>query len=86
MRKLYFLGGEDLEKRESKKINEKAFNNAGGAPRILIFPWTSETMGKGDKYRKIMTDYFKDIGAKKMNLQNSPIHFKKLLEKSILRI
>jgi len=35
---LYFLGGEDIVKRDSREINKKAFIDAGGAPVVLIFP------------------------------------------------
>lgn len=63
MVKLYCLGGEDLAKRDSKEINKKAFIDAGGKPSVLIFNWTAESVDKAGKYRKIMADYFKDLGA-----------------------
>lgn len=67
MTKLYLLGGEDLKKRDSERINKKAFADAGKAPVILIFPWTSRfTASRNNKYRKIMKDYFEDLGAKKI--------------------
>jgi dipeptidase E len=64
MTKLYFLGGEDVAQRDSKEINEKAFKEAGGTPVVLIFNWTAKSADKTEKYRKIMVDYFEDIGAK----------------------
>jgi peptidase E len=63
MSKLYFLGGEDVAKRDSMEINRRAFVDAGGAPFVLVFPWTAESVDKAIGYRKIMVDYFKDLGA-----------------------
>jgi dipeptidase E len=63
MRRLYFLGGEDIAKRDSRGINKRAFIDAGGTPFVLVFPWTAESADKVDSYRKIMVDYFKDLGA-----------------------
>jgi len=61
--KLYFLGGEDVVKRDSEEIDTIAIADAGGTPPVLIFPWTVESVDKAEKYRKIMADYFKDLGA-----------------------
>lgn len=68
MVRLYFLGGEDIEKkRDSKSINKRAFTDAGGNPSILIFPWTGKfTTAKKNKYRKSMANYFKQLGASKI--------------------
>jgi peptidase E len=63
---LYFLGGEDVVKRDSRQINKKAFIDAGGAPVVLVFPWTAESVERADKYRKIMADYFKELGTSKI--------------------
>ena len=67
MAKLYFLGGEDLAKRDSEEINKKAFADAGGAPIALVFiGWASKSVDESDKYRRIIVDYFKEIGARKI--------------------
>jgi peptidase E len=67
MAKLYFLGGEDLAKRDSEQIDKKAFADAGGAPTVLVFiGWTSKSVHETEKYRRITFDYFKEIGAKKI--------------------
>jgi peptidase E len=64
MAKLYFLGGEDLTKRDSKEINKRAFIDAGGAPIALVFiGWTSKSSDKSEKYRRIITEYFEELGA-----------------------
>jgi hypothetical protein len=33
---------------------------------VLIFPWTSESVSKTDKYRKIMGDHSKELGASRI--------------------
>jgi peptidase E len=63
MSKLYLLGGEDIEKRDAREINKKAFVDAGGAPVVLVFPWAAESVGKADEYRKALVNYFEDLGA-----------------------
>ena len=63
MSKLYLLGGEDIKKRSSKHIMEKALADAGTNPTVLIFPWTSESVDNEGEYRAIMTEYFLDLGA-----------------------
>ena len=67
MAKLYFLGGEDLVKRDSENINKKAFVDAGGMPIVLVFiGWASKSVVETEKYRRIIVNYFNDIGAKKI--------------------
>jgi len=67
MAKLYFLGGENLEKRDSEQINRKAFADARGAPIMLVFnSWTSKSADEIEKYRRLTVDYFMEIGAKKI--------------------
>ncbi len=66
MTKLYFLGGEDLVKRNSREINRRAFIDAGEDPLVLIFPWTAKSVERSDKYRTMMVDYFKELGAGKV--------------------
>jgi len=63
MNKLYLLGGEDIRKRNSKHIMEKAVAEAGSSPTVLIFPWTSESVDNEGEYRALMTEYFLDLGA-----------------------
>lgn len=81
MKILYFLGGEDIKKRDSSGINRKAFTDAGGAPAILIFPWTAKTADKTDKHRQIMDGYFKDLGAEKVELAELSDSFEVLAER-----
>jgi dipeptidase E len=63
MVKLYFLGGENVAKREAKEINEKAFQDAGGTPMILVFPWARPSFEAKYRRRKKLADYFRSIGA-----------------------
>ncbi|MCD6239880.1 MAG: Type 1 glutamine amidotransferase-like domain-containing protein [Thermotogae bacterium] len=67
MAKLYFLGGVDIKMGEDKRIDERALADAGKDPIVLVFPWTAWfTTGRKNKNRKIIRDYFKDTGAKKI--------------------
>jgi len=64
MLKLYLLGGEDIKTKGSMDVNSQAFKDAGGAPLVLVFPWTSREKVREDAYRRLMVDYFKELGAK----------------------
>jgi len=67
MAKLYFLGGEDLGKRDCEQINKKAFADAGGTPSVLVFiGWASKSLDETEKYRHIIMAYFREMGAKKI--------------------
>ena len=81
MTKLYFLGGEDIIKRDLEEINKKAIADAGGAPAVLIFPWTAESVDKADKFRKTMSDYFKDLGARKIEFAETSDSLQEIIEK-----
>jgi peptidase E len=61
--KLYFLGGENVAKRDSKEINEAAFHDAGEAPAVVVFPWARASFDNTYKRRKRLFDYFRNLGA-----------------------
>lgn len=63
MTKMYFLGGENIVKRDSQEINEKAFLDAGGAPAVVVFSWARASFDKAYKRRKRLFDYFRSLGA-----------------------
>ena len=63
MAKLYFLGGENVAKRDSKVVNEAAFDDAGGAPAVVVIPWARSSFDKAYKCRKRLFDYFRSLGA-----------------------
>jgi len=63
MKKMYFLGGENIVKRDSQEINKKAFLDAGGAPAVVVFSWARASFDKAYKRRKRLFDYFRSLGA-----------------------
>ncbi|MCW4045714.1 MAG: Type 1 glutamine amidotransferase-like domain-containing protein [Candidatus Bathyarchaeota archaeon] len=63
MTKLYLLGGESIVKRNAKDINATAFQDAGGAPSVLVIPWARASFDKTYKRRKRLFDYFRNLGA-----------------------
>jgi dipeptidase E len=63
MPKLYLLGGENIHRRSAKQVNEKAFADAGGQPNVLVFPWARAHFDNQYGKRKLLTDYFRSLGA-----------------------
>ena len=63
MAKLYFLGGENVAKRDSVEINEAAFLDAGETPNVVVFPWAKASFDHAYKRRKRLFDYFRSLGA-----------------------
>jgi dipeptidase E len=63
MAKLYFLGGENIVKRNARDINANAFQDAGGTPAVLVFSWARASFDKTYKRRKRLFDYFRSLGA-----------------------
>lgn len=59
----YFLGGENIVRRDAKEINRKAFIEAGGAPNVLIFSWARASFDRSYKRRDIVFNYFRSLGA-----------------------
>lgn len=55
------IGGENIEGRTARSLNEQAFRDAGGSPTVVIFPWASRT--KDEKQRRSLVTYFKELGA-----------------------
>jgi len=67
MGKLYFLGGENIAKRDAKDVNVAAFRDAGGAPNVLAFSWARASFDKTYKRRKRLISYFRSLGADSVN-------------------
>jgi dipeptidase E len=67
MQKMYFLGGENVAKRDAKEINASAFEDAGGAPSVLVFPWARPSFDATFKRRKSIANYFKSLGARSVD-------------------
>jgi len=63
MPKLYLLGGENVSKRSAKEINQSAFEDAGTMPNVLVFPWARPAFDRIYRRRKLVTDYFRSLGA-----------------------
>ena len=63
MVKLYLLGGENVAKRDAREVNALAFQDAGGAPAVLVFPWARPSFDSMYRRRKRLADYFKSLGA-----------------------
>ena len=63
MAKLYFLGGENVFRRDAKEVNEKAFLDAGGTPKVLVFPWARPSFDAVYLRRKRVSEYFRSLGA-----------------------
>ncbi|HTY75060.1 MAG TPA: Type 1 glutamine amidotransferase-like domain-containing protein [Candidatus Nanoarchaeia archaeon] len=63
MRKLFFLGGENVAKHDAKNVNSIAFQDAGGTPNVLVFPWARASFDTGYVRRKKLLEYFRRLGA-----------------------
>ena len=63
MARLYFLGGENVAKRDAAEINDAAFRDASEAPAVVVFAWASGSFDKTYKSKKRLFDYFKSLGA-----------------------
>lgn len=63
MAKLYFLGGENILKRDAKEINEQAFQDAGNAPNVVVIPWARPSFDRRYQRRKSVFNYFRSLGA-----------------------
>ncbi|RLE64193.1 MAG: hypothetical protein DRJ38_05990 [Thermoprotei archaeon] len=66
MGKIYFYGGEDVKRRTCLKANKKIFSQFY-RPRVLVIPWTTENKVKELKYRRILQEYFRDLGAEEIS-------------------
>ena len=82
MVKLYFLGGENVGKRDAKEINEKAFQDAGGAPTVLVFPWARPSFDADYRRRKKLADYFRRLGASTINFSEFSDPFQDIAAKA----
>ena len=63
MVRLYFLGGENVIKRDSREINEVAFREAAEEPRVVVFPWARASFDKTYTRRQRLFNYFRNLGA-----------------------
>jgi len=63
MPRLYLLGGENVHKRNASTVNELAFQDAGGHPAVVVFPWARASFDRLYSKRKLVSDYFLSLGA-----------------------
>ena len=67
MPKYYLLGGENTHKRDAQEVNQRAFNDAGKAPRVLVFSWARASFDKTYLKSKLLFNYFRSLGASTIN-------------------
>jgi peptidase E len=67
MAKLYLLGGENTIKQTAKEINQAAFQDAGGSPAVLVFPWARASFDNIYARRRRLHNYFKNLGARSVD-------------------
>lgn len=63
MPRLYLLGGENVYKRSAWEVNEKAFQDAGEHPSVVVFPWARASFDRLYSKRRVLSDYFISLGA-----------------------
>jgi peptidase E len=67
MVKLYFLGGENVARRDAREINERAFQDAGGTPAVAVFSWARPSFDRKFVRRKMLFNYFRSLGVRVVN-------------------
>jgi dipeptidase E len=80
MLRLYLLGGEDISVRNSKEVDSQAFADAGGSPRVVVFPWASKERIREDVQRRTLVDYFKDLGARGVRFVEPSLPYPEMVE------
>ena len=87
MPKYYLLGGENTHKRDAQEVNQRAFKDAGGTPRVLVFSWARASFDNTFAKSKIVFDYFRSLGASTVNIVNyssTNVEIKEKMSKSDL--
>ena len=62
---IFLIGGEDVKKRNCARINRMYFSLVK-SPVVLVIPWTASDKEKEAFYRKVLKEYFLDLGAKEI--------------------
>jgi dipeptidase E len=81
MPKYYLLGGENIHKRDAEEVNQRAFNDAGETPKILVFPWARASFDKTYLKSKLLFDYFRSLGASTVNIVEYSFTLEEIKEK-----
>ena len=58
MPKYYLLGGENTHKRDAEEINQRAFNDAGKSPRVLVFSWARASFDRAYPKSQLLFDFY----------------------------
>ncbi len=67
MPKYYLLGGENTHKRDAEGINQRAFDDAGESPRVLVFSWARASFDRTYLKSQLMFNYFRSLGSSTVN-------------------
>jgi dipeptidase E len=81
MPKYYLLGGENTHKRDAEEINQRAFNDAGMSPRVLVFSWARASFDRAYPKNQLMFNYFRSLGACTVNTVDYSCIFDEIKEK-----
>jgi dipeptidase E len=81
MPKYYLLGGENTHKRDAEEINQRAFNDAGESPRVLVFSWARASFDRTYPKSQLMFDYFRSLCACSVNTVDYSCTFEEIKEK-----
>jgi len=83
MPKLYLLGGENVFRRSAREVNERAFQDAGEFPIVLVFSWARASFDNSYKKRKLLVDYFISLGARTVNFVDYSNSIEEINEKIV---
>lgn len=81
MAKLYFLGGENLIKRDCREINAAAFLDAGEDPLVVVFSWARASFDRAYRHRSDLSEYFRSLGAGVVDFVDYSDSFREITEK-----
>ena len=81
MPKYYLLGGENTHKRDAEGINQRAFNDAGESPRVLVFSWARTSFDRTYSKSQLMFNYFRSLGSNTVNTVDYSCTLEEIKEK-----
>ena len=81
MPKYYLLGGENTLRRDAEEVNQRAFHDASGEPRVLVFSWARASFDKTYPKSKLLFDYFRSLGASAVNTVDYSSSIEEIKEK-----
>jgi dipeptidase E len=81
MPKYYLLGGENTHKRDAEEINQRAFNDAGKSPRVIVFSWARASFDRAYPKSQLLFDYFRSLGACSVNTVDYSCTLEEIKEK-----